>query len=56
MLPGDINFVIREKPHELFKREKEHLIYDCPISIKHALLGLSLKIKLINGTCYSNFD
>lgn len=49
MLPGDINFVIREKPHELFKREKEHLIYDCPISIKHALLGLSLKIKLING-------
>jgi DnaJ family protein B protein 4 len=49
MIPGDIIFIISEKPHGLFKREKDNLIYNANISIKHALLGLSINIQMLNG-------
>jgi DnaJ family protein B protein 4 len=49
MITGDINFIISEKAHGLFKREKDNLVYMANISIKHALLGLSINILMPNG-------
>jgi DnaJ-class molecular chaperone len=50
MLPGDLLFVIEEKPHTIFKRQNKHnLSYTVDISLKHALLGAKLEIPLLNG-------
>jgi DnaJ family protein B protein 4 len=49
MAVGDIVFIISEKPHAFFKREKQDLHYNASISIKHALLGLTLNITMLNG-------
>jgi len=38
-LPGDIVFVIKSKPHSVFERQNEHLIYKVPISLADALDG-----------------
>lgn len=50
MVPGDLLFIIEEKPHEVFKRQSKHnLVYTANISLKHALLGAQLEIPLLNG-------
>lgn len=50
MIPGDILFIVQEKPHECFKRQNKHnLVYTADISLKHALLGLKLEIPMLNG-------
>merc|ERR1712076_73398 len=38
-LPGDIVFIIRSKPHSVFKRDNEHLIYEQTVSLDEALDG-----------------
>lgn len=44
--PQDIVFVIKEKPHDKFKREGDNLVYRARLSLKDALVGggtLSIK-------------
>ena len=50
-LPGDIIFVIKTKPHLLFKRENDNLIFHQMINLSEALSGnrQSFDIPLING-------
>eukprot|EP01127_Copromyxa_protea_P016412 TRINITY_DN4876_c0_g1_i1.p1 TRINITY_DN4876_c0_g1~~TRINITY_DN4876_c0_g1_i1.p1 ORF type:complete len:255 (+),score=35.39 TRINITY_DN4876_c0_g1_i1:316-1080(+) len=50
MTPGDLLFVLQEKPHSTFKRQnKNNLVYTAEISLKHALLGAKLVIPMLNG-------
>jgi DnaJ family protein A protein 2 len=45
MEPGDVNFVIQEKPHDLFKRKGADLLVTKDISLNQALTGFAWKIK-----------
>jgi len=47
--PGDLIFVIREKPHSFFKREKANLIYTATITLGQALRGVKLTVPLLSG-------
>jgi molecular chaperone DnaJ len=47
--PGDLYVVLHVRPHEVFKREGEHLISEAVISIPTAVLGGKLKVPTIDG-------
>ena len=46
---GDLYLFINVNSHELFKRQDEHLFFECPISIADAALGTSIEIPTIDG-------
>ena len=46
---GDLYLFINVNTHELFKRQDEHLFFECPISIADAALGSSIEIPTIDG-------
>ena len=49
-VPADIIFVIKDKPHPLFKRDKDNnLLYNAKISLLESLTGTRLEIKTISG-------
>ena len=43
--PGDIVITLRQIPHARFTRVGHNLYYDCPISLKEALLGFTKTVK-----------
>jgi len=49
--PQDVVFIIKEKPHEKFKRQGDNLIYRAKINLKDALCGTgsTLTIKALDG-------
>ena len=47
--PGDINFIIQEKDHALFKRKGNDLLATKTISLNQALCGFTWKIKHLDG-------
>ncbi|KAL7493281.1 hypothetical protein ACHAWT_004841 [Skeletonema menzelii] len=47
--PGDINFIIQEKDHDLFKRKGNDLLATKTISLNQALCGFTWKIKHLDG-------
>lgn len=48
VVPGDIIFVVTEKPHPRFKRSGNDLIYTNPITLKQALLGFTIEIETLD--------
>jgi DnaJ-class molecular chaperone len=50
IIPADIVFIITETPHESFKREGANLIYFANLTLKQALIGGSLNIKMLDGS------
>ena len=46
---GDLYLFINVKSHDLFKRQDEHLFFECPVSIADAALGTSIEIPTIDG-------
>uniref|UniRef100_A0A6P6YL09 Chaperone protein dnaJ 3-like n=1 Tax=Dermatophagoides pteronyssinus TaxID=6956 RepID=A0A6P6YL09_DERPT len=48
-LPGDLIIVAQEKPHPLFVRRGEHLIYKAKISLKEALCGHTISLSDVLG-------
>ena len=46
---GDLYLFINVNSHELFKRQDEHLFFECPVSIADAALGTSIEIPTIDG-------
>jgi DnaJ-class molecular chaperone len=42
-------FILREKPHAFFKREKDNLVYIADITLKQALCGVKLFIPTFDG-------
>ncbi|XP_015792962.1 dnaJ homolog subfamily B member 4 [Tetranychus urticae] len=49
-IPADIVFIIRDKPHPLFKREGADIKYTAKISLREALCGTSIKVPTLLGT------
>ncbi|KAL7458735.1 hypothetical protein ACHAWC_011287 [Mediolabrus comicus] len=47
--PGDINFIIQEKDHDLFKRKGNDLLATKTVSLNQALCGFTWKIKHLDG-------
>jgi len=47
--PADMVFILREKPHAYFTREKHNLIYIADITLKQALCGVKLIIPTLDG-------
>jgi len=43
-IPADIIFVVRDKPHNIFKRYGPHIEYPAPITRKQFLNGLKIDI------------
>ena len=48
-IPADIVFIIRDKPHPLFKREGSDIRYVCKISLREALSGTVVEIPVLQG-------
>jgi len=49
MEPGDINFIVQEKEHSLFKRKGADLLMTKTLSLNEALCGFEWKIKHLDG-------
>jgi DnaJ family protein B protein 4 len=49
VIPADIVFILKEKPHSYFKREKDNLVYSAYITLKQALCGVKLSIPTLDG-------
>jgi DnaJ homolog subfamily A member 2 len=49
ILPGDIVFILQQKPHDVFQRDGNHLIMKKKISLSEALTGLTFKFKHLDG-------
>jgi len=47
--PGDCYCFITVRPHELFKRDGNHLILQLPISYTQAALGAEIEVPTLNG-------
>lgn len=51
--PADIVFVIKDKPHDHFKRDKENnLIYQHKLSLKQALAGCTVTVPTLDGPSF----
>lgn len=48
-VPADIVFIIRDKPHPLFRREGSDIRYICKISLKQALCGTIIEVPTLTG-------
>jgi len=49
MEPGDINFVVQEKDHDLFKRKGADLLVVKEVSLNQAICGFTWKITHLDG-------
>ena len=49
MEPGDINFIVQEKEHDLFKRKGADLLAVKEVSLNQALCGFTWKVKHLDG-------
>jgi len=48
-VPADVVFIIRDKPHPVFKRDGADIKYKAKISLKEALTGASLTVPTLDG-------
>lgn len=48
-IPADIVFTLKNKPHELFRRDGTHLIFKKKVTLKEALCGTNLLIPTVDG-------
>lgn len=48
-IPGDVIFVIQEKPHEVFKRKGNDLLIEKTLSLTEALCGYTFTITHLDG-------
>lgn len=48
-IPADIVFIIRDKPHALFKREGSDIRYTAKITLKEALCGTQVNVPTLTG-------
>ena len=48
-VPADIVFIIRDKPHPLFRREGSDIRYTCKVTLKQALCGVIVDVPTLSG-------
>ena len=49
IIPGDIVFIIKELPHNIYKRVSNDLEVECSITLDEALQGFTRTLKTFNG-------
>merc|ERR1719357_2424850 len=42
-IPADIAFIIRDKPHDVFERDGDDIVYTCKVPLRDALCGTTLE-------------
>jgi molecular chaperone DnaJ len=47
---GDLYVTLSVKSHPLFRREKEHLVFDLPLNVAQAALGKTIDVPMLDGT------
>jgi len=47
--PGDLFVVLHVRPHSLFQREGDDLVYEFPVSFVQAALGAEIEVPSLNG-------
>lgn len=52
-IPADIVFIIRDKPHNTFKREASDIRYTTKITLKDALCGTTVRVPTLSGETIS---
>ncbi|KAM8793943.1 dnaJ homolog subfamily B member 1 [Eudromia elegans] len=48
-IPADVVFVLKDKPHEVFRREGSDVIYPAQISLREALCGCTVHAPTLDG-------
>lgn len=48
-IPADIVFIIRDKPHDKFKREGSDIRYTAKVTLKQALCGITVRVPTLAG-------
>ncbi|XP_036968681.1 dnaJ homolog subfamily B member 1b [Acanthopagrus latus] len=48
-IPADVVFVLKDKPHSVFKRDGSDIIYPARISLRDALCGCSVNVPTLEG-------
>lgn len=48
-IPADIVFVVKDKPHAVFRRDGSDIVYPAKISLKEALCGCTVNVPTLNG-------
>ncbi|XP_010611751.1 dnaJ homolog subfamily B member 1 [Fukomys damarensis] len=48
-IPADIVFVLKDKPHNIFKRDGSDVIYPARISLREALCGCTVNVPTLDG-------
>ncbi|KFM58071.1 DnaJ-like protein subfamily B member 4, partial [Stegodyphus mimosarum] len=48
-IPADISFIIRDKPHPVFKREGSDIRYTAKVTLKEALCGTKIEVPNLTG-------
>ncbi|XP_073478586.1 dnaJ homolog subfamily B member 1-like [Aquarana catesbeiana] len=48
-IPADIVFVLKDKPHSVFKRDSSNVVYTAKISLREALCGCSINAPTLDG-------
>ncbi|RVE69619.1 hypothetical protein OJAV_G00079760 [Oryzias javanicus] len=48
-IPADVVFVVKDKPHPVFRREGSDIVYPAKITLKEALCGCTIKAPTLDG-------
>ncbi|KAM5172558.1 dnaJ homolog subfamily B member 1 [Mantella aurantiaca] len=48
-IPADIVFVLKDKPHSVYKRDSSNVVYTAKISLREALCGCSVNVPTLDG-------
>ena len=49
---GDLYVSLSVKPHPLFRREKEHLVFNLSLNLADAALGTTINVPMLDGADY----
>ncbi|NXB79847.1 DNJB1 protein, partial [Donacobius atricapilla] len=47
--PADVVFVLKDKPHEVFRRDGSDIVYPARISLREALCGCTVTVPTLDG-------
>ncbi|KAI3382590.1 hypothetical protein SNEBB_002257 [Seison nebaliae] len=48
-IPADIIFIIKDRPHPLFKRDGSDILYEARVGLRDALTGTTIQVPLLDG-------
>ncbi|XP_051560243.1 dnaJ homolog subfamily B member 1b [Myxocyprinus asiaticus] len=52
-IPADVVFVVKDKPHPVYRRDGSDIIYPAKISLKDALCGCTVNVPALDGRTFT---